>query len=154
MNKKNTRILIISVCILVVLIAAFALIYTAGKQGWLNAPAETTAPVAAQPGDTTPPVALKHLTVRIIADGFEEKTVTVDTDAANLRGALESVDGLISGEESQYGLFVTAVNGIAADSAKQQWWCFTRGGEQLMTGVDDTPVADGETYEATLKTGY
>ena len=30
----------------------------------------------------------------------------------------------------------------------------TKGGEMLMTGVDDTMIADGESYEITLTTGW
>lgn len=96
----------------------------------------------------------KTITVEIIADGQDTVTKTIKTDAEFLRGALESVEGLIAGEESSYGLFVKTVNGLTADDAKQQWWCFTKGGEELFTGVDSTPIADGDKFEITLKTGY
>ena len=49
---------------------------------------------------------------------------------------------------------MTAVNGIAADDSKQEWWCFTKGGEEMMTGVDTTPIADGDAFEITLTEGY
>jgi len=49
---------------------------------------------------------------------------------------------------------VTTVDGESADSAKQEWWCFSENGEMLSTGVDDTPIADGESYEITLTVGY
>ncbi len=51
-------------------------------------------------------------------------------------------------------LFITTVDGETADDSQQQWWCITKGGEMLMTGAGETPVADGETYELTLTTGY
>ena len=70
----------------------------------------------------------------------------VDGTQKNLRGALEQ-EGLISGDESEYGLYVTTVDGETADSNLNQWWCFTKDGEMLMTGVDDTMIADGEHYE-------
>ena len=95
----------------------------------------------------------KNITVTIIADGKETVTKNISTDAEYLRGALDE-EGLIAGDESEYGLFVKTVNGITADDAKQQWWCFTKGGETLFTGVDSTPIADGDTFEITLKTGY
>ena len=60
----------------------------------------------------------------------------------------------MQGEESQYGLYVTTVNGLTADESQQQSWCFTKGGEDVMTGVDSTPIADGDHFEITLKTGY
>ena len=47
-------------------------------------------------------------------------------------------EGLIEGEEGQYGLFITAVDGVKADDSKNQWWCITKNGEQVNTGVDTT----------------
>ena len=71
----------------------------------------------------------KTITATVVANG-EEEAFTIHTDEEYLRGALESID-LIAGEESEYGLFVTTVNGITADDANQEWWCFTKGGESL-----------------------
>ena len=62
--------------------------------------------------------------------------------------------GLLEGEEGQYGLYVKSVNGITADEANQEWWCLTKGGEDVMTGVDMTPVEDGAAYEFTLTVGW
>jgi len=83
-------------------------------------------------------------------------TATITTDEEYLRGALEQEDSgiSISGSESEYGLFVTTVDDVTADDSKQQWWCFTKGGEMLNTGVDSTPIADGDTFEITLTEGY
>lgn len=77
----------------------------------------------------------------------------ITTEEEYLRGAAESI-GLIEGSESDYGLFVTSVNGVTADDSKQQWWCVTKGGEMLETGVDTTPIADGDQFEFTLTEGY
>ena len=100
-----------------------------------------------------PQAGTKTITVQIIVDGQDTVTKSITTDAEYLRGALEEED-LIAGEESQYGLFVKTVNGITVDEGKQQWWCFTKGGADLFTGVDTTPIADGDVFEITLKTGY
>ena len=100
-----------------------------------------------------PQAGTKTITVQIIVDGQDTVTKSITTDAEYLRGALEEEE-LIAGEESQYGLFVKTVNGITVDEGKQQWWCFTKGGADLFTGVDSTPIADGDTFEITLKTGY
>ena len=83
-------------------------------------------------------------------------TATITTDEEYLRGVLEQEDSgiSISGSESEYGLLVTTVDGVTADDSKQQWWCFTKGGEMLNTGVDSTPIADGDTFEITLTEGY
>ena len=94
----------------------------------------------------------KSITVTIINEG-ESETRAIKTGAEFLRGALEQ-EGLIEGRESEYGLYVLTVNGVTADESQQQWWCFTKGGESLNTGVDATPIADGDAFEITLKTGW
>ena len=93
------------------------------------------------------------ITVQVVLLEGEPSDFTIQTDEEYLRGALESID-LIEGSESEYGLFVTTVNGVTVDDSKQQWWCFTQDGEMLMTGVDTTPIADGDHFEITLTEGY
>ena len=77
----------------------------------------------------------------------------IDALSQLLAGALEQA-ALIAGEEGEYGLFVKTVDGVTANDANQEWWCFTKGGETLETGVDSTPIADGDTFEITLTQGY
>lgn len=79
------------------------------------------------------------------------KDFAISTDSENLRGALEQ-EGLISGEESSYGLYVTVIDGEEADDSLNQWWCFTQDGVMLNTGVDDTMINDGDHYEAAIDT--
>ena len=95
----------------------------------------------------------KLISVSIVHGDGSEKRFDIETDAETLRSALEQ-EGLISGSESEYGLFVTQADGETADETLQQWWCITKGGETVTTGVDDTMIADGDSYEITLKTGY
>ena len=96
----------------------------------------------------------KTITVEIIVEGAETVTKTIQIEAEYLRGALDQEEGLVIGEEGPYGLFIKTVNGITVDDAKQQWWCITKGGEDVFTGVETTPIADGDKFEITLKTGY
>ena len=131
MSAKNKKIL--AVVLLVVLVAAALAAYAfLGPKG--------TA------GD-------KNITVEVIHGDGSSKSFAIATDEEFLRGAVEQ-EGLVSGEESEFGLLVQTVDGETADDSLEQWWCITKGGEQLMTGVDDTPIADGETYEFTLTTGW
>lgn len=56
-------------------------------------------------------------------------------------------EGLIAGEEGQYGLYVTEVNGIVADyNVDGTYWAFYVDGGYASTGVDMTDVVDGATY--------
>ncbi len=95
----------------------------------------------------------KNIEVVVIHADASQNTYEIATDSEFLRGALEEKN-LVAGEESEYGLYVKTVDGYTADDANQEWWCFTKGGEMLMTGVDTTPIADGDTFEATLTVGY
>ena len=95
----------------------------------------------------------KTITVEVVHGDESKKTFTISTDAEFLRGALEQ-EKLVEGSESEFGLFVTKVDGETADDSLQQWWRFSKDGVDLMTGVDEAPIADGEHYEITLTTGW
>ena len=96
----------------------------------------------------------KTITLEVIHGDGSTASFTVSSEAENLRAALETVDGLIEGEESAYGLMVSTVDGETADYARDQsWWCLTRDGEWIDTGVDSTMISDGEHYEFTYTVG-
>ena len=95
----------------------------------------------------------KDLTVTVVHGDGSSKEISVSTDAENLRDALEP-EGIIAGEESEFGLFVKTVDGETADDAQQQWWAVSKDGAMAETGVDSIVIADGESYEFTLTTGY
>ena len=94
----------------------------------------------------------KTITVTVV-NKESEKDFEINTDAEMLRGALDEID-LVQGEEGEFGLFIKTVDGYTADEAAQEWWCVTKGGEVHMTGVSETVIADGETYELTFTVGY
>ena len=58
------------------------------------------------------------------------------------------------GTQSEFGLYITTVDGYTADESAQEWWCLTKGGQSVNTGVDSTPIADGDAFELTLTTGW
>ena len=90
----------------------------------------------------------------IVVDGEgAEETFEVKTDAQTVGEALMD-EGLIEGEEGQYGLYVKVVNGITADYDKDgTYWAFYIGEEYAMTGVDMTDIEDGETYAFKVEKG-
>ena len=132
-QKKSNKKILLAVAALVVAVAVLLGVYF------------VTRPAPQQGGKT--------IAVQVVLLDGESSDYTIQTDEEYLRGALESID-LIEGSESEYGLFVTTVNGVTVDDSKQQWWCFTQDGEMLMTGVDTTPIADGDHFEITLTEGY
>lgn len=82
-----------------------------------------------------------------------ESTFDITTSKATVGEALLD-EGLIVGEDSEYGLYVTSVNGMAADwDNDQTYWAFYIDGEYAMTGVDATEVTEGATYSFVLTKG-
>ena len=76
----------------------------------------------------------------------KETTHKVKTDAVTVGEALLA-EGLIDGESSDYGLYITTVNGITLDWEKDgKYWAFYIDGEYAQTGVDATKVESGAVY--------
>ncbi|MBR7143039.1 MAG: DUF4430 domain-containing protein [Clostridia bacterium] len=129
-SKKS---LLIACSVLLVAVLAFAAVYVL----FLDKPVEGA----------------KTITVTINVPNRDPKTVTINTDAVNLRAALEE-EQLIAGTETEYGLWVSTVDGVTANDANQEWWSFSSNGVTLTTGVDDTMIKDGDVYEITLTIGW
>ena len=75
-----------------------------------------------------------------------ESNYEIHTDKETVGDALLEHE-LIAGDESEYGLYVKQVTGITADyNTDGTYWAFYVNGEYASTGVDSTPVNEGETY--------
>ena len=89
----------------------------------------------------------KAYTVTVVHKDGTVKDFAYRTDAEYLAEALLE-EGLVSGEDSQYGLTIITVDGEAAvwdtDSA---YWAIWIGEEMAMTGASETPVYDGSTFK-------
>ena len=71
---------------------------------------------------------------------------TVYTNAQTVGAALLELS-LIAGEESEWGLMVTEVNGLTADwDANSAFWAFYVDGEFATAGVDATDIVIGALY--------
>ncbi len=89
---------------------------------------------------------IKFTFIVVDADGNETDFV-INTDKETVGDALLE-QNLIEGDDSEYGLYVKTVNGITADyDTDQTYWAFYVNGEYASTGVDSTPVNEGDTYE-------
>lgn len=122
-NKK----LVISVVALVLVVALMAGI-------WMATRPETEA-------------GSKAYTVTVVHKDGTVKDFSYRTDEEYLAGALLE-EGLVSGEDSQYGLTIITVDGEAAvwDTDKA-YWAIWVGEEMAMTGASEIPVYDGSTYK-------
>lgn len=71
---------------------------------------------------------------------------TVHTDRETVGEAL-SDNGLIDGEQGEFGLYVKTVNGIWADyDTDGSYWSFYIDGEYAMSGVDTTLIEEDHVY--------
>ena len=128
-NMKNKKVLIALIA-LVLVAAALVTVY------FLTRP-------AADEGSKTVTVQIKYDDV--------DKEVVLHTDAEFLSGALLEKK-LIEGTDTEYGLFITTVDGRAADDAAHDFWGIYKSGEMTPTGADSTAISDGEHYELILGT--
>ncbi len=113
-----------------------------------NTTTTTTPPTAwdsaTYKADTTLGTGAKTICVSVTA--YERTiTFTIHTDAQTLGQALVA-HSLIVGEQGQYGLFVTSVNGIPLANQNKEYWALYIGTEYAMTGVDSTPLSGGEQF--------
>lgn len=96
----------------------------------------------------------KSVTVQVADErdnySFEEK---YNTDEQYLGNFLDS-QGIIGFTESQYGRYITSVQGYEANDEEQSWWCISVNGESAVTGVDEIVINDGDVYMLELKIGY
>ncbi len=95
---------------------------------------------------------VKEITVEI-TDFSKTETFTFKTEREFLGDALVD-EGLVVDNQTEYGLYIVTANGVPANDANMEWWCVTKGGEMLMTGASETPLANGDVYELTLTVGY
>lgn len=136
MKKILSSLTLIALCLSMVLCFAACKKEPVPEGIWANATYTTDTTLGE--GDTTLTVEVK----------IEDKSVkfTINTDADTVGAALLEND-LIAGETSEYGLYVKVVNGVTADyDIDQSYWAFYINGEYAMSGVDTTPIVDGEAY--------
>lgn len=89
----------------------------------------------------------------VLADGSQSYDETLHTDAQTLTELLNENE-LATVEQGTYGSFITGVNGVLADSGKQQWWHIAQNGADAQVGADSLAINDGDTIVLTLKEGY
>lgn len=111
-----------------------------------GAPAETTPSVTVTDGQVVGEGA-KSFPLTIVDKEGNAITITVNTDKEMVGEALTEL-GIVEGTMGEYGLYMTHVNGIPAIWEDDgYYWSFYINDEYAMTGVDQTPIAEGETYK-------
>lgn len=95
----------------------------------------------------------KNVTVAVVHSDGERTEFHYSTEQEYL-GELLKAEGLIEGEEGEFGLFVKTVDGEAVDfNRDQSWWKLTCNGKDAETGADSVVLRDGDVYEWIYTTG-
>ncbi len=132
--KKNIKTIIISLIVLVIAVCGFFLYKNLNE------------------GKTT--TGNKNIEVTVIgAKENYQKTHKHTTNAKTLGKALDEM-GIIKADTSKATRFLTGVDGITADGNGQEWWNLKVNGTDSQTGIDDTPINDGDKIVLTLTTGW
>ena len=97
---------------------------------------------------------MKEFRVEVVSerDGYLEIT-DCKSDAEFLGEFLRTYESCVW-EDSTYGIYIKGSDGMMEDIDNQYWWCVTVNGESVMTGADEIPLADNDTYTFTLMQGW
>ncbi|MBO5164485.1 MAG: DUF4430 domain-containing protein [Ruminococcus sp.] len=136
-KKTNSKKLVISIVGIVVLIALCVVM-------WL----------VHDSAQKEPDENIKTITVQVKSErdsySFEQEYTT---DAKCFGDFLETAD-LIGFDDTEYGRYITSVQGMEANDEEQSWWSISVNGESAVTGVDEIVVEDGSVYLLELKIGW
>ena len=109
--------------------------------------AETTLPSTTVTDGQVVGEGAKSFPLTIVDKEGNAITITVNTDKETVGEALTEL-GIVEGTMGEYGLYITHVNGIPAIWEEDgYYWSFYINDEYAMTGVDQTPITEGESYK-------
>lgn len=127
-TRKSNKKMIIGATTLLVLIAAFLIIFNVFREK----------PVAGS----------KAITLEVLNQEGQTSEYKVQTDAEFLRQAMEEAkDFTFDGEEGDFGFTLYTINGETHNwNVDGSYWCVYVNGEYGMYGIDSQPVKDGDIY--------
>ena len=97
---------------------------------------------------------MKEFQVEVISERDSYSEITDCKSDAEYLGEFLRTFEACEWEESTYGIYITGFDGMKEDVDNQYWWCVTVNGESVMTGADEIPLAEGDTYTFTLMQGW
>ncbi len=143
-NTEKKKLTIIVGAIVAVL--AIGLAFMAFNNKPANTPAASTSSMASSQASAAPAEAVKEYVFEVTHKDGSTLQKTFTTQREYLDKALLN-EGVVAGDEGDYGLFVTEVDGEKADyNVDGGWWKFIVNGEESQVGVSSTPVENGSTY--------
>ncbi len=140
-KKKLTVIVAVVVAIIAIILGFMACTSNPAP----NSPADSQSLAASQTQSSSPDAVKEYLFEVTHKDGTTTKKTVTTTETTLDKALLDA--GLVAGDEGEYGLFVTEVDGETADySTDGGWWKFLVNGEESSVGVSSTNVENGSTY--------
>ena len=95
----------------------------------------------------------KTITVDVVHKDGSKKAFTYHTDAEYLGEVIES-EGLVKGEQGDYGLYIKEVDGETADyDTDGAYWALYQGEEYAAQSADQTPISDGDAFSLVYTVG-
>ena len=143
-KKRNTKSLSLFLCLLLTVAMTLSAIgcNTNSNSGAVTSN-ETT---AVSSGSNVLGEGKTKFTFTVVDKDGNETEFEIHTDKETVGQALQELN-LIAGENSEYGLYVKTVNGITADyDTDKVYWAFYVNGTYATSGVDTTPVKEGDKY--------
>ena len=137
----------LSLCLLLVLIAAMAL-FAVGCSDNSNSTGASEAPKSTEATVSAIVTGKGQRVFDFEVTDFDGNVTAfeIHTDKELVGDALEEL-GLLDGEDGPFGLYVKTVNGITADYDKDgKYWAFYVDGAYASQGVDSTKIEDGKAY--------
>ena len=104
-------------------------------------------------------VGSKEYTVTVVDDKGNKKTYEASTDKKYLGAALKELDKnsdefSIKGTKSEYGTYITTVNGLKADYNKDKaYWSIYVNGKYGQNGVDSQTVKKNDKFRLVYEKG-
>lgn len=125
---KNKKIIISLAAIIVAIVAIFSVILISAKP-------ET------EQGD-------KNITVTVVFADKSEKEFKINTNAEYLGDALLEEKIVTEDEYKNGNGMYTVIAGERADyTLDKSWWCLNIDGEMATVGINEQPIADGDSFE-------
>ena len=116
------------------------------KEAKVQTEADVNAKESAESDGTVLGTGNTKFSLTVVEKEGAETEFEIHTDKETVGEALLET-GLIEGDEGEYGLYVKTVNGITADYDEDgTYWAFYINDEYAQTGVDATPIKEGESY--------
>lgn len=95
----------------------------------------------------------KTVTVQVVHKDQSLKDFTYRTDEAFL-GPVLTESGLVTGDSGPYGFYILTVDGQRADyELDKAYWALFIGEEYATTGIDTTPIHDGDRFRLVYTLG-